>query len=344
MSRLGVARVAHAAEAEVDHARAVVDRPADRRRPRPRARRAVGAHDLRDQQLRRERDPGDAARRCSASRRSARRRTCRDPAGRCRALPPTKLREPAIREANRGACRRSRSRSPRRAARRAPAARARSRTRGPARGTTAWARAGRSGRTQPGVTCRAARRTTPSSARRPARNARRRRAREVPRASARHACPSSAGSQRRRRRARRPAGRRPRSGPRPPGPGEQRRGCRGENEPSHPETTWSAGEKPATRPCPGATRARYMPGVRSSARLERAGRIDRRGRGGTPARPVEPLDVDARSRDHRTDETAKRRRDGGGRQPDPRRDGDADRTRRRASPARRAGTRSRRAA
>ena len=55
-----VERIAHAAEAEVDHARAVVDGPADRgdlglERDRP-----VGSDDLRDHQLRVERHAGDA--------------------------------------------------------------------------------------------------------------------------------------------------------------------------------------------------------------------------------------------------------------------------------------------
>src|SRR5439155_17199296 len=54
--------VAYAAEAEVDHARAVVRGPADRGRLRGERNRPIGLHDLRDEQLRRVGDAGDALR------------------------------------------------------------------------------------------------------------------------------------------------------------------------------------------------------------------------------------------------------------------------------------------
>ena len=60
MSTLGVERVADAAEAHVDHARALVDRPADRLHLGLDRDRAVGRHDLRHEQLGRRRQAGDA--------------------------------------------------------------------------------------------------------------------------------------------------------------------------------------------------------------------------------------------------------------------------------------------
>ena len=55
-----VERVAHPAEAEVDDARAVIDGPVDCVDLGLQRHRAVGLHDLRDEQLRVERDSGDA--------------------------------------------------------------------------------------------------------------------------------------------------------------------------------------------------------------------------------------------------------------------------------------------
>ena len=57
-----VARVARAAEAEVDHARALLNGPADRARLRPRRDRAVVADDLRHHQARRRREARDPRR------------------------------------------------------------------------------------------------------------------------------------------------------------------------------------------------------------------------------------------------------------------------------------------
>ena len=80
VSRRGSSEVTQAGQAEVDHPRALVDRPADRlclgaQRDRP-----VVAHDLPDQQLNAESRSRRCRHRCSSPRRSRRRRTSRGPA------------------------------------------------------------------------------------------------------------------------------------------------------------------------------------------------------------------------------------------------------------------------
>ena len=294
----GVARVADAAEREVDHARAVVDRPADRvglglERDLP-----VRAHDLGDQQLRRERDPGDAERvvrlRCDQARDErpvallVGQRAPADEAPRAGDAGG----EVRVRAVDPGVD--HRDARPREGRQLGPEVERVVLLQVPLLRRDRVVRDERDPprRVEPLDVLHAVER-----AQRRARSSRRPRAREARPACGRRASPSSVGSRRRRRRATCPAPRRPRSGPRQPGPGRaaprppRRAGA------VSPRDDLQRGRVARDEPAPGrdpcAVRARRQ----VEARLERAGRVDRRRRGGTPARPVEPLDVDARTRE-----------------------------------------------
>ena len=254
-------RVAHAAEAHVDHARAAVDGPVDGAGLGVRRDRPVGAHDLGDQELDRETDAGDARFRCSSRLRSRPRRRCR---GRSYRSPTSSRRSSARRRSGPGGPggpSRCRSRARRRA---------RSRACGScAQASKAWIRPRYHCRLISGSFGREREPPRRPHALDPGRAVEREQLARVSRAHG-----EGERTDLRHRLAghgldlagdgalvgalldpdREPAGR----GLRGHGQGEHERR---EDEPLHAGPTVSVGLTPGTKPRPGASRARYWPGV-----------------------------------------------------------------------------------